>query len=311
MKKIVAACLLISATFYSTAIIAQSFDEETIIIDDKNAENKTVIEIEKNGDVLIDGKKVASRDKQGNKIKIIKKKTFISTDMNDVPFDVPMNAQANKALLGVKTKEAKKGGAEVIEVIPNSAAEKALIKVGDVITKVDDAPIANPDELAKKIGEYQAGDDIKLKIENGKESYTARTKLGKNDQASVRIFGHDDMPEFFKGLDIEKMFPPGMLGTTTTITSSKPKFGMTVEENDEDGLKVISVEPNSPAAKAGLQEGDVILEVENNATNNPQQFIQQATNNMQQKEMNILIKRGDYEKNLSMEIPKVRRRAEL
>ncbi len=309
MKKIVAACLLISATFYSTAIIAQSFDEETIIIDDKNAENKTVIEIEKNGDVLIDGKKVASRDKQGNKIKIIKKKTFISTDMNDVPFDVPMNAQANKALLGVKTKEAKKGGAEVIEVIPNSAAEKALIKVGDVITMIDDAPVDNPEELSKKIGEYQAGDDIKLKIVNGKESYTARTKLGKNDQASARIFGNDNMPEFFKGLNIEKMFPPEMLGTTTT--SSKPKFGMTVEEDNKNGLKVISVQPNSSAAKAGLKEGDVILEVENNVTNNPQQFMQQATNNMQQKKINILIKRGDYEKNLSMEIPKVRRRAEL
>jgi S1-C subfamily serine protease len=308
MKKIVAACLLISATFYSTAIIAQSNNDETIIIDDKNTESKTVIEIEKNGDVLIDGKKVATRNDQGDKIKIIKKKTFISTDENQIPFDAPLNFQGNKALLGVKTKEAKKGGAEVIEVIPNSAAEKALIKVGDVITMVDDVPIKNPEELAKKIGEYNAGDDIKLKIENENESYTARTTLDKNEPSTVRIFENENISDIFKGLDIEKMFPKGIMGNTS---EAKPKFGMTVEENDTKGLKVVEVQPNSIAAKAGLQVGDIILEVEKNAINNPEQFVQQASNNMQQKNLNILIKRGDYEKSLSMEIPKVRRRAEL
>ena len=63
----------------------------------------------------------------------------------------------NSAFLGVSSRKAEKGGATVLEVTEGSPAEKAGIKKGDIITKVNDNKIESPESLFETIHNYQTG----------------------------------------------------------------------------------------------------------------------------------------------------------
>lgn len=55
-------------------------------------------------------------------------------------------------------------------VVPNSPADDAGIKEGDVILKINDTDLSEDNPLASVVGRYQVGDKVKLKISrNGKE----------------------------------------------------------------------------------------------------------------------------------------------
>jgi serine protease Do len=67
-----------------------------------------------------------------------------------------------------------KEGLVVVEVAPNSPAEKAGLKHGDVITKVGDKDVKEPDELSEAIHHGGAGKELSLSIVRGKEKKTLK-----------------------------------------------------------------------------------------------------------------------------------------
>ena len=71
---------------------------------------------------------------------------------------------SNRAMLGVTTDKADKG-VEIQEITSKeSAAAKAGLKEGDVITKVDDKSINDPDALTEVIRSHKPGDKVKVKV---------------------------------------------------------------------------------------------------------------------------------------------------
>jgi len=64
------------------------------------------------------------------------------------------------------------GAARVIEVRPGSPAERAGIRPGDDIVRVDGEPISTPDELTKKIAETKPGEARTLVLSRGGEEVT-------------------------------------------------------------------------------------------------------------------------------------------
>ncbi|MEI2740513.1 MAG: PDZ domain-containing protein [Chitinophagaceae bacterium] len=58
---------------------------------------------------------------------------------------------ANRAMLGVTTEKVDEGAESKLTVTKESAAEKIGLKEGDIITKVDDKKIENPDDLSAAI----------------------------------------------------------------------------------------------------------------------------------------------------------------
>jgi putative serine protease PepD len=74
------------------------------------------------------------------------------------------SGQATQAVLGVGITDAQDGGAEVTSVDPSGAAAGAGIKVGDVITKVDDRLIADGDELVAAVRSHAPGDKVTLTV---------------------------------------------------------------------------------------------------------------------------------------------------
>ena len=94
--------------------------------------------------------------------------------------DVPAHA-----LLGVTTQQAQDGkGVEVAQVDPGSAADKAGLQEGDVITKVDDTVIDGPDTLGGVIAGHNPGDKVSVTFTRDGASQTVDATLGTKSASS-------------------------------------------------------------------------------------------------------------------------------
>ncbi len=159
----------------------------------------------------------------------------------------------NHAFLGVGS-EKTDNGAKILSVEKESGAEKAGLKKDDIITKVGDAKIGNPDDLYEAIGKYKPEDKVNITyLRNGKEN-TASATLGKsNDIENFNFNGNEfkfKMPEMPNMRNFEFNFSP------------KPRLGIEIQDlADGKGVKILDVDEDSPAAKNGLQKDDVITEV--------------------------------------------------
>jgi serine protease Do len=154
-------------------------------------------------------------------------------------------------------KLSKAEGALISDVNPGSPADRAGLKSGDIITKLDDSPVPDARALRLMIGEMSPGKRVQLAVlRDGIEQRYAVT-LGdqpsdKADSASVSRGGSSSRA--LDGVSLEAVTPESarQLGLSRTMK----------------GVVVRRVDPDSAAAKAGLEAGDVILEVNRHPVTN-------------------------------------------
>jgi hypothetical protein len=84
-----------------------------------------------------------------------------------------------RGFLGVRIQQDAAGGIYLAEVIPNTAAEAAGLKQGDVLRRVAGRTLANPTEATDQIGSFLAGDEVDVDIERGGEAKTLKIRLGR------------------------------------------------------------------------------------------------------------------------------------
>jgi serine protease Do len=247
-------------------------DGDKIIINGEEvAENDPRINGQgKNGVIL---KKMVTPGKNNKGYKLVEGKP-LDMNIDDVlTFAAP--AQSNAAFLGVLSEE-NELGAKINEVSEGSPAEKAGLKKDDIITNVNDEKITGPKDLYEAIGKYKPSDKVQISILKNGTKTKLTAELEKNKAQSFSY----SMPN--QGITIEPNFVPntprgrGNNGTQRfgfelpqmpELNSffgniEKPKLGISVEDVEEnEGVKISSVSENSPAAKAGLKEDDIITEV--------------------------------------------------
>jgi serine protease Do len=144
--------------------------------------------------------------------------------------------------LGLKTTK----GALVAEPQKDSPAMKAGIQAGDVITAVDDKPVADARELARKIGGMPPNTTIKLDVIRGGAEKTINMTLGELPNQREARADTDDKP-----------------AARRNRNTDEPRLGLSLAPggNDGGGVVVAEVDPSGPAADYGFKPGDVILEV--------------------------------------------------
>jgi serine protease Do len=168
-------------------------------------------------------------------------------------------AEGNKAFLGVTTDKVE-NGAKITNVTKGSSAEKAGLKDGDIITKVGDTKIEDGDALYKAIGKYKPEEKVTVNyLRDGKENTTTAV-LGKNTSArSMTINGTDNF-----NFRIPSPMISGQNGMHFNYSNSgKPKLGLQIQDVEEGtGVKIIDVDDESVAEKAGLKENDIIIDID-------------------------------------------------
>ena len=133
---------------------------------------------------------------------------------------------------------------------------------GDVITAVDGKDVKDPGDLVRKIGAMAPGTEVKLSIQRKGEEKTVSLTLGQQPEQRQANTGTD-----------RRVMPDGTprLGLTLAPASDVGGAG-------DQGVAVISVDPNGPAAEHGIKTGDVILEVAGQAVLKPEDVRQQLAN---------------------------------
>lgn len=128
--------------------------------------------------------------------------------------------------------EAKKG-AFISEVMPGSAADKAGLKAGDVITAINGQAISSFAEMRAKIATSGAGKEIDLTYLRDGKSNNAKVTLQSDDQTQTRANG----------------LLPALDGAELN----------NYDEKDMKGVAITKIKPNSLAEQRGLKSGDVII----------------------------------------------------
>jgi serine protease Do len=159
----------------------------------------------------------------------------------------------NTAVLGISMENAE-GGAKVTEVTKESAAEKAGLKVGDIITKIGDKAIEDADDVYEAIHKQKPEDKISITYKRDGQEATASATLLKNEDSFGHTFAMADKFDH----DFNYNFNNGQ-GVRAFSHSRKPRLGLQIEDlEDGNGVKILEVNAETPAGKAGLQKDDVI-----------------------------------------------------
>jgi S1-C subfamily serine protease len=149
-------------------------------------------------------------------------------------------------------------GVLVISVESGSPAEKAGIARGDIIMDVNGAAVNTPADTRAAVASHKTGDAITLKVRHGDADKTVSVSLGARDgQAYLGVLLLPD--------------GQGRMGMRDGMGQNWPWLS-------SQGAIVSHVASKSPADKAGLKQGDVILSVDGvsvNADNNLSSLIQQ------------------------------------
>lgn len=147
-------------------------------------------------------------------------------------------------------------GVLVSNVKVGSAADKAGLKRGDIITAINGEKIEDSNVLRNKVAGTLPGTEIKLTISrNGKEQELTATLDEFNvDDAARNTPGQGDDNSPGRGNEGGKLG----LGLQPVTPQIARQLGLS---SDAEGLVVTDVDPGGAAAEAGIARGDLILEV--------------------------------------------------
>jgi len=218
-----------------------------------------------------------------------------------------------KPFLGVTTEKTDKG-VSVVEVVAGSAADKAGLKEGDIITKINDKTVDNPDMLADIVKEQKPQDEVKISYIRNNKNKTIKAVLGerKEEQQFAYSFHGPDMQDFEMPEQSEMPEMPEMMEHENfDMMPHQKKLGIKIQDTEDGTVKVIAVEDSSAAAKAGLKEGDIITEIDGDKINNTDEARDHLHPEEGKNSYKITVNRSGTEMNFDVKIPKKLKTADL
>ena len=219
------------------------------------------------------------------------------------------SVDSNRAMLGVVTEYNDKG-AEIQSITKESAAEKAGLKKGDVIVKIDNRKIDAADDVTDAIRAHKPGDKVAITYLRDEKEQKATANLG-----------------FYKGIDMKRMAPATKIldsysmkegvrdrafeqnwsnaqGVYTT-SSSRPKLGMSVQDTDDGkGVKVLEVRDDGTAEKAGIKEGDIITQIDDKPVNGADEVSKIMKDKKDQPVVKFQVTRNGKPQTIEVKIPR-------
>lgn len=340
MKKFIRKPLLIAfaaVLMLPVAVLAQTTEREKkdrekektsneqIIINRKSGSNEKVV-VEINGDkVTVNGKPIEEYKGEGVTVHrghgFDNSWSFLNNNYNNQAWAdnfKTITIDSNRAMLGVTTEKADKG-VEIQDLTKESGAAKAGLKEGDVITKIDDKKIETPDDLSKVIRSHKPGEKVAITYLRDDKEQKTTAELGRWKGASVFS------PSYQIGdLVFDKVMPKvdqSLRNRTRTTTpygqnwsysSGTPKLGLSVQDTDDGkGVKVIEVDHESNASKAGLKEEDIITEVEGKAVNSADDVAKIIKESKDKNSVMVKLTRGGKTQNVEVKIPRKLKTADL
>lgn len=220
---------------------------------------------------------------------------------------------ANRAMLGVTT-EGDDRGAEVLSVTKESAAEKAGLKKGDIITMIDSKKIESSDDVTEAIRAQKPGTKVSITyLRDGKQN-KATAELGKWKGLEInRITGRIENLDIPWKQNFEPVKPLTFdFNGTYGYAFGRPRLGLSVQDTDDGvGVKVLEVDEESNAAKAGLQKDDVILSIDETEVKGTDDVIKATKASKEKTSYKFRISRAGKTQTLDVKVPRRLKTADL
>jgi len=208
--------------------------------------------------------------------------------------------KAAKPYLGIgveaRSKDADSSGVVLNEVNPDGPAGKAGLKKSDRIVMADGKEVKTFKDLTKALATHKPGDKIEFKVMRDGKEQTLSVTLGERP-------GHFGI-----------VTPPVYQARVFLGVQSQP---LTAELKEHLGLKtdkgalVTRVMPDSPAARAGLKEEDVITQVDKAVVNSPEDLRDAVGKVAAGKEVVLKVLRGKEEMELKAKLAEAPASADL
>ncbi len=247
--------------------------------------------------------------------------------LGNFKFDGFGDSNKTRPFLGVGT-EKNKEGAKIMNIEKASPAEKAGLKLDDIIYKVNDKNIDGMVALSEVITSMKVGakatvyfvrdgkkQQVDATIGERKNRFTTNKTFtyvmpnGKIRSLKVPRVPRIPNKAWQKDFDLQGDFN---FNNNDYFNFRKPKLGLKIQDTEEgNGVKILEIEAESTSAKAGLLKDDVLIEIAGKKITNTDEAREELKENKENNSYNIKIKRDGKEMEFSIKIPKKLKTVEL
>ena len=206
----------------------------------------------------------------------------------DIVAQLKTSGEVTRGWLGVTIQDLKgdlaeyygmkdKSGVLVASVVPGDPADQAGIKPKDIITEVDGKKVTTSRDLTNLAAKLGVGDTSKVTVWRDGHQKTLDLKVGKRP-LTMAAASDQKQPETKGEYGFE-------------VTELTPEIAQRYKIEETTGVIVVGVEPNSKAQAAGIQQGDLIIEVNRENVASVKDFKNLIDHHKKAEGINLLVKR--------------------
>ena len=291
-------------------------DGDQIIITRKKTDNGKVTVVIDGDKVTVNGKPI--EDLKDDDITVNRHKIkdgyngSWSYNWNDNDNFKMLYDDGNTAMLGVVT-ESEDEGLRITDITEGSGADKAGLKEDDIITKVDDKKVDDPDDLTKLIRSHKPGDKVNITYLRDKKELKVTAELGKWKGSDFNTFNmpnmNFDMIAPNAGAHPKVKIAPGQY---YSFFDNRPKLGLSVQDTEDGkGVKVIDVDDEGNGQKAGVKENDIITAINDKEVNSADEVARIIRESRDKPSVMLKIKRAGKMQNIEVRMPRKLKTADL
>ncbi len=195
--------------------------------------------------------------------------------VKNVSREIEEKGKVERGWLGVSINVDTDGKVVISGVDEDSPAEKGGLKEEDLILRIGREEMKDPNMLVEEIRRRKPGDTIKITVERDGKTLDLPVKLGEYKQEKAFLDMEKRFPLLFtperaKPSPIPRLNNPGIF---KWVSGPRKTIGVQIQELNKDladyfgvkdgtGLLIAEVTQGSPAEKAGLKVGDVLIEAD-------------------------------------------------
>ena len=180
-------------------------------------------------------------------------------------------------------------GALVVNVASASPAERAGIKVRDVIIQYGGKPIKDSSDLPLMVARTHVGANVNITVLRDKRNVPLRVTIAelKDEEVVARP------PERERDFGL-------------TVQNVTPEIAQTLGLKEVQGVVITAVERGSPADDAGLRRGDVILEINRETVRNLADYRHAIAGLRKGEPSLLLVQRGQSTSFVALRVPRAK-----
>jgi serine protease Do len=175
-------------------------------------------------------------------------------------------------------------GVAIANVVGDSPAAKAGLKVGDVITAVNGSPVDDVNAFRLQVAGFAPGTTVHLRVNRSGQTLDLPVTLSTFDlEAENKGGAEGNVPSggekgALKGLSVQALTPELRQQLQTP--------------EGAQGVVITDVDPDSGASAAGLQQGDIIVQVDRKPVMSVAEFNAAVKASASRESTLLLVKRG-------------------